>query len=94
MGMMTGTQRSPLVVSLLALAVAATSLPATAQPGSEAVACVGSETRRVATNPTRKVLTEDMEVVCRTGVDMGQRDQIERTLSLALRASGARVYRV
>ena len=72
------------IMSLLALALAATSLPAAAQSGSEAVVCVGSETRTLATNPIRRVYTEDMEVVYRTGVDIGQRAQIERTLSSEL----------
>ena len=68
----------------LALAVATGSVPAAAQSGSEAVVCVGSETRTLATNPIRRVYTEDMEVVYRTGVDIGQRAQIERTLSSEL----------
>ena len=85
MGVMGGTQRSRLVVSLAhVLAVAATSLPAAAQSGSEAVVCVGSETRTLATNPIRRVYTEDMEVVYRTGVDIDQRAQIERTLGSEL----------
>ena len=48
----------PLLVSLLALtlALATTSLPA-AQSGSEAVVCVGSERRTLATNPVRRVYT-------------------------------------
>ncbi|MDE0127436.1 MAG: hypothetical protein OXN97_22950 [Bryobacterales bacterium] len=71
------------IVSLLALALAlaATSLPAAAQSGSEAVVCVGSERRTLATNPIRRVYTEDMEIVYRIGVDIGQRDQVERDLS-------------
>lgn len=68
----------------LALALAAGSLPAAAQSGSEAVVCVGSETRTLATNPIRRIYTEDMEIVYRTGVDIGQRAQIERTLSSEL----------
>ena len=68
----------------LALALGATSLPAAAQSGSEAVVCVGSERRTLATNPIRRVYTEDMEVVYRTGVDIGQRAQIERTLGSEL----------
>ena len=65
----------------LALALTATSLPAAAQSGSEAVVCVGSERRTLATNPIRRVYTEDMEVVYRIGADIGQRDQVERDLS-------------
>ena len=86
MGVIGGTQHGRLVVSLLALAlaIAAGSLPATAQSGPEAVVCVGSETRTLATNPIRRVFTEDMEVVYRTGVDIGQRDQVERDLSSEL----------
>ena len=87
-----GTMRAPRddrrvrrVLALnLALALAATALPAAAQSGSEAVVCVGSETRTLATNPIRRVFTEDMEVVYRTGVDISQRAQIERTLSSEL----------
>ena len=79
MGVMGGTQRSRLVVSLLALAIGP--LPATAQSSSEAVVCVGSETRSLATNAIRSVFTEDIEVVYRTGVDIGRSAQIERTLS-------------
>ena len=71
------------IMSLLALAfaLAAGSLPVAAQSGSEAVVCVGSERRTLATNPIRRVYTEDMEIVYRIGVDIGQRDQIERDLS-------------
>lgn len=74
------------IMSLLApaVALAASSLSAAAQSGSEAVICVGSETRTLATNPIRRVYGEDMEVVYRTGVDIGQRAQIERTLSSEL----------
>ena len=63
------------IVSLLALALVlgAGFLPAAAQSGSEAVVCVGSETRTLQTNPIRRVYTEDMEVVYRIGVDIGQR---------------------
>lgn len=69
---------------MLTLALATTSIPAAAQSGSEAVVCVGSETRTLATNPIRRVYTEDREVVYRTGVDIGQRAQIERTLGSEL----------
>ena len=78
------TWRAHPIVSLLALA--ATSLPVTAQSGSEAVVCVGSERRTLATNPIRRVYTEDMEIVYRIGVDIGQRDQIERDLGSDLSA--------
>ena len=83
MGVMGGRQHSRLVVTLLALALALAtgSLPATAQSGSEAVVCVGSERRTLATNPIRRVYTEDMEIVYRIGADIGQRDQVERDLS-------------
>ncbi len=64
----------------LALALAATSLPATAQSGSEAIVCVGSENRSLQTNPVRRIYTEDMEIVYRVGVDIGQRDRIEPAL--------------
>ena len=72
--------------SLLAvvLGLAAGFLPAAAQSGSEAVVCVGSERRTLQTNPIRRVYTEDMEIVYRIGVDIGQRDQMERTLSSEL----------
>ena len=74
------------IMNLLALALllGTSSLPTAAQSGSEAVVCVGSETRTLQTNPIRRVFTEDMEVVYRTGVDIGQRAQIERTLSSEL----------
>ena len=49
-------------VNLLAVASTTDSLPA-AQSGSEAVVCVGSETRILAINPIRSVFAEDMEVV-------------------------------
>ena len=86
MGVMGGTQHSRLVVRLLVLAITVATgfLPVVAQSGSEAVVCVGSETRTLATNPIRRVFTEDMEVVYRTGVDIGQRAQIEGTLSSEL----------
>ena len=82
MGVMGGTQQSRLVGRplALALAVATGSLPAAAQSGSEAVVCVGSERRTLATNPIRRVYTKDMEIVYRIGADIGQRDQIEHTL--------------
>ena len=74
------------IVSLLALALVlgAGFLPAAAQSGSEAVVCVGSETRTLQTNPIRRVYTEDMEIVYRIGVDIGQRDQMERNLGSEL----------
>ena len=77
MGVVGATQRSRLVVSVLALALAfaAGFLPAAAQSGSEAVVCVGSETRTLQTNPMHRVYTEDMEIVYRTGVDIGRRNQ-------------------
>ena len=59
-------------------------LPAAAQSGSEAVVCVGSERRTLQTNPIRRVYTEDMEIVYRIGVDIGQRDQVERDLGSEL----------
>lgn len=54
--------------------------PTAAQFGSGTVVCVGSETRTHEARPIRRVYTEDMEVVYRTGVDLGQRDQMEGTL--------------
>ena len=74
------------LLSLLALALVlgAGFLPAAAQSGSEAVVCVGSERRTLQTNPIRRVYTEDMEIVYRIGVDIGQRDQVERDLSSEL----------
>ena len=79
-------RHSRLVVRLmaLALALAITSLPAAAQSGSEAVVCVGSENRIHEGNPIRRFYTEDMEVMYRIGVDIGQRNQIERTLGSEL----------
>ena len=79
-------RHSRLVVSLLALAlaVATGSIPAAAQSGSEAVVCVGSENRIHQGNPIRRFYTEDMEVMYRTGVDIGERNQIERTLGSEL----------
>ena len=69
--------------SLLAvvLGLAAGYLPAAAQSGAEAIVCVGSERRTLATNPIRRVYTEDMEIVYRIGVDIGQRAEVERDLS-------------
>ena len=86
MGVMGATQHNRLIMSLMALALtlAATTLPAAAQSGSEAVVCVGSERRTLATNPIRRVYTEDMEIVYRIGADIGQRDQVERDLSSEL----------
>ena len=80
------TRSNHSLVSLLAVALvlAAGSLPAAAQSGSEAVVCVGSERRTLATNPIRRVYTEDMEVVFRIGVDVGQRAQVERDLGSEL----------
>ena len=80
---MRATQHDRPILNLLGLtlALAATFLPAAAQSGSEAVVCVGSERRTLATNPIRRVYTEDMEIVYRIGADIGQRDQVERDLS-------------
>ena len=80
------TRDSHPLASALALALALTGgcLPAAAQSGSEAVVCVGSERRTLATNPIRRVYTEDMEIVYRIGVDSGQRDQVERDLGSEL----------
>ena len=82
MGMMGATQHSRLVVSLLLLALATGSLPDAAQSGSEAVVCVGSETPPGSSrpNPIPRTFTEDMEVMYRTGMDIGQRVPIECTL--------------
>ena len=60
------------------------STPAAAQSGSEAVVCVGSENRIHQGNPIRRFYTEDMEVMYRIGVDIGERNQIERTLGSEL----------
>ena len=83
MGVMRATRGNHRIVTPLALAFALATipLPAAAQSGSEAVVCVGSERRTLATNPIRRVYTEDMEVVYRIGADIGQRDQVERDLS-------------
>ncbi|MCY3703947.1 MAG: hypothetical protein OXH08_00355 [Gammaproteobacteria bacterium] len=66
------------------MAISPFATPAAAQSGSEAVVCVGSERRTLATNPIRRVYTEDMEIVYRIGADIGQRDQVERDLSSEL----------
>ena len=66
---------------LLALVLMlASGIPAAAEFGSGTVVCVGSETRTHQAKPIRRVYTEDMEVVYRTGVDLGQRDQMEGAL--------------
>ena len=64
MGVMRATRGNHRIVTPLALAfaLATTPLPTAAQSGSEAVVCVGSERRTLATNPIRRVYTEDMEV--------------------------------
>ena len=86
MGVMRVSRNSRPIGSLLvfALVLVAGYLPAAAQSGSEAVVCVGSERRTLATNPIRRVYTEDMELVYRIGVDIGQRDHVERTLGSEL----------
>ncbi len=71
-------------IALAMLALSPVGAPVAAQSGSEAVVCVGSERRTLATNPIRRIYMEDMEIVYRIGVDIGQRDQIERTLSSEL----------
>ena len=68
----------------VALVLGAGFLPAAAQSGSEAVVCVGTERRTLQTNPIRRVYTEDLEIVYRISVDIGQRDQMERTLGSEL----------
>ena len=57
-------------VLLLPLVLALGSLSAAAQSGSEAVVCVESERRTLATNPARRVYTEDMEIVYQIGADI------------------------
>ena len=86
MGVMRVSRNSRPIGSLLVLALVLVAgyLPAAAQSGSEAVVCVGSERRTLATNPIRRVYTEDMEIVYRIGADIGQRDQVERDLSSEL----------
>ena len=86
MGVMRVSRNSRPIGSLLvfALVLVAGYLPAAAQSGSEAVVCVGSERRTFATNPIRRVYTEDMEIVYRIGADIGRRDQVERDLSSEL----------
>ena len=80
------TRHNRPIGSLLAVALVlgAGFLPAAAQSGSEAVVCVGSETRTHLANPIRRVYTEDMEIVYRIGVDIGQRNQMESNLSSEL----------
>jgi len=72
------------LIALTTLTISPFATPAAAQSGSEAVVCVGSERRTLATNPIRGVYTEDMEIVYRIGADIGQRDQVERDLSSEL----------
>ena len=69
------------LIALATLAILSFATPAAAQSGSEAVVCVGSERRTLATNPIRRVYTEDMEIVYPIGADIDQRDQVERDLS-------------
>ena len=64
----------------VALVLGAGFLPAAAQSGSEAVVFVGSETRTHQSNPLRRVFTEDMEIVYRIGVDIGERNQMASNL--------------
>ena len=80
------TRHNRPIGSLLAVALVlgAGFLPAAAQSGSEAVVCVGSETRTHQANPIRRVFTEDMEIVYRIGVDIGERNQMESNLSSEL----------
>lgn len=68
-------------IALAMLALSPVGAPVAAQSGSEAVVCVGSERRTLATNPIRRIYMEDMEIVYRIGVDIGRRDQVERDLS-------------
>ena len=86
MGMMRAPRDDRRVMRLLALnlalALAATSLPATAQSGSEAVVCVGGERRTLATNPIRRVYTEDMDSVLSTQRKDYQNARAEKHCSL------------
>ena len=68
----------------LAVVLASGIRPAAAQFGSGTVVCVGSETRVHQAKPIRRVYTEDMEVVYRTGVDLGRREQMEGALRAEL----------
>ena len=96
MGVMRATRGNHRIVTPLALAfaLASGSVPAAAQSGSEAVVRVGSERRTLATNPIRRVYTEDMELVYRIGADIGQRDQVERDSQLGPRFLSGGVVRV
>ena len=72
-------------MSLLAVALVlgVTPLHAAAQAGSEAVVCVGSERRTLATNPIRRVYAEDMEIVYRSSAPIrryGARGPIPGTI--------------
>lgn len=65
-------------IALAMLGASLVGAPVAAQSGSEAVVCVGSERRILATNPIPRVYTEDMEIVYRICVDIRQRDEVER----------------
>ena len=69
------------LIALATLAISPFAIPAAAQSGSEAVVCVGSERRTLATNPIRRIYTKNMEIVYRIGADIGQRSQVERDVT-------------
>ena len=71
-------------IGLTMLALSVVAAPVAAQSGSEAVVCVGSARRTLATNPIHRVYTEDMELVYRVRVDLGQCGQVDRDLSSEL----------
>ena len=57
------------------------SFPVVAQTGSAAVACVGSDRRTLqSSNPVPRLITEDVAVVYRVGVQADGREEMERSL--------------
>lgn len=70
------------VPALLAgILLLASSVPVTAQSALAAVVCVGSERRTLdSANPVRRVITEDVAVVYRTGVRGSDREGMEQSL--------------
>ncbi len=73
--------RAPASGLLAATILLAGSFPAAAQSGSAAVVCVGSELETLESeSPVRRVITEDVAVIYRVGVQSDDREGMERAL--------------
>ena len=70
-----------ITATLAATQLLAGTRPAAAQPGLGAVMCVGGELETIpSTNPVRRVMRTDQEVMYRVGIALASRDEVEANL--------------